>query len=147
MGDEQYRGSGRLASVEEQFLHRQAGLRVEGAEGLVHQEQARLGDPGARDGDALAHAAGELVGSVVLEPGQAHERDETRRARSVDRGGHVGEAERERDVAHREPGDEQRFLEHDAPVEGKGTHLTRVPSAASKALSCLPITQARGAVR
>jgi hypothetical protein len=42
-------------------------LGIECAERLVHEEHARIGNPGARNGRALAHAAGKLIGGVALE--------------------------------------------------------------------------------
>ena len=49
------------ASAHELLLHDDAGLRVERAEGLVHQQHLGLEHIGARDRDALLHAARELV--------------------------------------------------------------------------------------
>ena len=48
-------------------LHAQAGVEV--GERLVEQEDARVADDGAADGDALALAAGELLGLAVEEVG------------------------------------------------------------------------------
>ena len=46
---------------------------VEGAEGLVHQQQLRIEGEGAGDRGALLHSAGELPGKFVLEARQVHE--------------------------------------------------------------------------
>ena len=55
------------------------GLAVEVAGGLVADQQGRVGDDGAGDGDALLLAAGELGRFVLLAVGEAHQRQ--RRAR------------------------------------------------------------------
>ena len=47
--------------ADELLLHHDAGLRVERAEGLVHQQHLGIEHIGARDGDALLHAARKLV--------------------------------------------------------------------------------------
>ena len=57
--------------AEQQFLHVAAGLGVEGAEGLVHEDDAGAERQRAGDGHALLHAAGERIGVGLLEPGQA----------------------------------------------------------------------------
>ncbi len=44
-----------------------AALRVEGAERFVHQEDLGAGCERSRNGDALAHAAGDLIGIGVGE--------------------------------------------------------------------------------
>jgi len=44
-----------------------AGDRVERAEGLVHEQNGRIGGEGARDTDALALAAGEFAGPTMRE--------------------------------------------------------------------------------
>ena len=51
--------------------HDRLGLHVERAERLVHQQDRRLVDQRRRQRHPLAHAAGELVRMMVLEPGQA----------------------------------------------------------------------------
>ena len=57
-----------------------AGLHVERAERLVHEQDRRLVDQGLRQRDALAHAAGELVRVAVLEAGQADPPSQSRAA-------------------------------------------------------------------
>ena len=58
-----------------------ADLGVHGAEGLIEQEHARFGGQGAGDGDALALAAGELVGVAAVQALQAEEAEQLRHAR------------------------------------------------------------------
>src|SRR5450759_402606 len=60
---------------EQLVLHQRARLHVEGAEGLVHKEDARAVDQALRQRDALPHAARELVWVAILEPGQSHSGD------------------------------------------------------------------------
>jgi hypothetical protein len=64
------RGAGR-PEVEELVLHQRAGLHVERAEGLVHQEDARAVDEALRQGDAFAHATRKLIRVSVLESRQS----------------------------------------------------------------------------
>ena len=47
--------------ADELLLHDDAGLRVERAERLVHQQHLGIEHIGARDGDALLHAARKLM--------------------------------------------------------------------------------------
>jgi hypothetical protein len=62
--------------VQDQVVHDFARLRVERAEGLVHQQNLRPPHQRAGDGDALLHAAGELVGPGVGRGIQAHQREQ-----------------------------------------------------------------------
>ena len=54
----------RAWSVIEESHDLEAGLGVEVSRGLVGEDDRRIVDQSARDGDALALAAGELVGLV-----------------------------------------------------------------------------------
>ena len=67
VGDEQHRLALALPDAEQQLLHQPAGLVVEGAEGLVEQQDGGIVGERAGDGRALLHAAGELLGIMVLE--------------------------------------------------------------------------------
>ena len=59
-----------------------APLRVERAEGLVHEQDVGAGGERAGDRDALPHAARDAVGIGVGEVGEADEREiMSRRAR------------------------------------------------------------------
>jgi len=62
----------RFALQSSLVLHELAGLHVEGREGLVHEQDARVQDEHLREGHALSHAAGELVGIAVAEAVEAH---------------------------------------------------------------------------
>ena len=57
------------AEVEEEALQVEAGDGVERGEGLVEEEQGRIGGQGAGDADALALSAGEFAGVAGAEFG------------------------------------------------------------------------------
>ena len=61
MGDEEHRRLRFPPQVDEQLLHVQPRRRIERAERLVHQDDARRQDQRPRDRHALAHAAGQLA--------------------------------------------------------------------------------------
>ena len=67
MGHEHDRGGGGGPQGEELVLHQRARLHIEGAEGLVHQQDARAVDQALSQRHALAHAARQLVGKPILE--------------------------------------------------------------------------------
>src|SRR5215211_3364012 len=71
VGDEEDRDRVLVAHAQDEVLEVGARLRVDGGEGLVHQQDRRLVGEGARDGDALLHPARELPGVVVDEARQA----------------------------------------------------------------------------
>ena len=75
VGDEDDGDVDIFPDVEEVGLHLAAGLGIEGAEGFVHEEDAGLIGESAGDGDALFHAAGELLGVGGFEFGEADEFD------------------------------------------------------------------------
>src|SRR5208282_81598 len=70
VGDEEDGLLALLPQAEQLVLHDLARLHVERGEGLVHEQDARIDDPGLGDGGALAHAARELVREAVLEARQ-----------------------------------------------------------------------------
>jgi len=53
-------------------LHLLAQLVVEGREGFIEQQQARLVDHGACNGDPLLLTAGELIRAAVGQLGELH---------------------------------------------------------------------------
>ena len=65
------------------FCRPRAGVRIERAERLVHQQDARAVGQRARDRDALLHAAGQLLGIEVLVAREMHQRDQRARAASA----------------------------------------------------------------
>ena len=76
VGDKNHGLARALPDAQEFALHQAAGLRVERAERLVHQQDPRVDRQGAGDRGALLHAARELRRVAVLEPRQADELDE-----------------------------------------------------------------------
>jgi hypothetical protein len=74
--DQHHGRSGLGANVQQQVLHLHPRQFVERAEWLVHQQQFRLKNERAAQGDALLHAAGELRRVGVFEPRQADERQQ-----------------------------------------------------------------------
>ncbi len=110
--------SSRLGDVEQQPLHSPARLRVEGAEGLVHEHQLGLVDEGARDGDALLHAPREVLRVAVGEVGEPHRLRGT--SATAARRSARGTPRRLQAVlhvlAHRQPAERGVGLEHHAPV-------------------------------
>ena len=71
MRDEEDRVVLGARDVEEEPLHPPAGHRVERPERLVHQDDARLVDERPRDGDALLHAAREVLREALGEVEEA----------------------------------------------------------------------------
>jgi hypothetical protein len=94
-----------------------SGERIERAERLVHQQDAGIVGEHARNGDALLHAAGELVRVAIGGALEAYEFHELVGDRL-----HLGArqpplARAEADVlAHRHPGEQRVVLEHHAAV-------------------------------
>ena len=62
MGDEQGGGVGDVALLDDELDDGGGGDGVEAAGGGVVEDEVGVGDDGAGDGDAAAHAAGELGG-------------------------------------------------------------------------------------
>ena len=91
-----------------------AGHGVEGAEGLVHEEDVGLLGEGPGDGDPLAHAAGQLVGPLVAEPVEVDGVQELLGLPGpLALRGTPAQLEGELDVAaDREPREQRRLLEH-----------------------------------
>src|SRR5262249_15122963 len=64
--------------------HAQAGVRIQGVEGLIHEDHARVDNPALRHGGALAHPSAQLVRVAAAESRQAHPLDpDTRFERGV----------------------------------------------------------------
>ena len=136
MRDEQHRLARREPQRLEVEAHLLARQRVERAERLVHQQQRRVVDQRARDRDALAHAARQLVRIAVGEVGEPDLREQLQCALAVrarlepaqlDLHEHVGE--------HVAPVEQHRALEHDAevglrPVDDAGRRRAPRPSSA-----------------
>ena len=124
-----------LPDADQVGAHLEARQVVERAEGLVHVEQVGVRGERARDLDALAHAARELVRVGALEAGEADHLDVVR----DDAPALLGRLARqpEADVLiDREPGEDAALLEHeDAARVGAADRLAlhRAPRRASGA--------------
>ena len=115
MGDEHDRGAKRLPHLQEIVVELEARDLVERGERLVHQQQRRLGDQRAGDGNAHAHAARQFarIGAAeLLQPDPVERRDDPR-PRLLDRD--ALELERQQHVVeHARPRHQRRLLEHEA---------------------------------
>src|SRR3546814_11105850 len=79
VGDEDDGLAGALPEAQKLLVEVVAGDLVEGAEGLVHQQQLGLERQRASDGDALLHAAGKLPGKFLLEALEVNQVEVARR--------------------------------------------------------------------
>ncbi len=120
---------------------------IERREGLVHQQDRRLGGEGARQPDALLHAAGELV-RIFLRPWREADQLELLCDPRLALGlGHAGELQAEADIlGHGAPGQQRELLEHhgdardaDAGARSRGRSSRRRP--------CLPSSLTRTSPR
>ena len=75
MGHEDDRRGGGRPQVEQLVFHQRPRLHIEGAEGFVHEQDPGPVDQALSEGDALAHAARQLIRVAVLEAGEANTRD------------------------------------------------------------------------
>jgi hypothetical protein len=99
------------------FLQEFAVLRIESAERLIHQQDLGVERQQTRQRHALLHAAGEFVGIVILEMGEADERDEFIGDLDALFLRNVLHLERPHDVAHDSPpGIERIFLKQHAAI-------------------------------
>jgi len=115
--DEQNRHRTHGVNAKELAVHAAAGLRIEPRERLVHQQDLRLADKAARERDAAAHAAGQLVRIGLLEPAEPDQIEHRARAPQAFGRRHGARFERERDVPDRHPPRQQAIvLEHVADV-------------------------------
>src|SRR5215469_1104617 len=133
MGDEDH-GSARGGSdAQELVLHRLPGQRIKRRERLVHQQDRGRDRERAREVDALAHSAGELVRIVALKAGQADELDHRLRPRAGLRLADALQLEAEAHIAqHIAPRIERVLLEHEAAVgAGRGDDVTADENAAA----------------
>src|SRR5258705_12810798 len=76
VGYQQHGGAAVLPEAEDLILHAHAGESVECAEGLVAQQDARGGGPGAGEADGLGHSAGGVGGGGGGKGLEADERHE-----------------------------------------------------------------------
>src|SRR5712692_1052076 len=72
VGHEEDRALDLLPQLVDEVLHAEAGLHVEGAEGLVHEDDLGLHGQRARDRHALPHASRELARILLLRALEPH---------------------------------------------------------------------------
>src|SRR5688572_12899928 len=127
VGDEHDGLARALPDARHFLLHGLARLRVERAEGLVHQQHLRIERQHARERRALLHAAGDLGRIVVAEFRQAHDLQVTRYrffnpsffiALGFQPPGDI--------PRHRLPREQRELLEHHAAVGAGAVHRVAV---------------------
>ena len=117
VGDQDQRGVGGGIELEQQVDDARAGVGVEVAGGLVGEHDFGIGGEGARDGDALLFAAGQLARRV---PGARGEADAVEPVGGAfARVGAAGQFQRQQDVFQRgQRGQQLERLEHEADAAG-----------------------------
>ena len=119
VGDEDDRLLELLLEFQQLVLHVTADQRVQGAEGLVHQQQVGVGGERAGEADALLHAAGQLVGPGLLPAGQAAQGERLVGAACALGAGHALHFQTVGGVlAHAAVREEREVLEHHADLLG-----------------------------
>ena len=68
--DEEHHLAGAMPHVEDQFLYRLAGERIEGTQRLVHQQDRGIGGQCAGDPHTLLHATRQFVDRALRELGE-----------------------------------------------------------------------------
>src|SRR5712691_17776 len=127
VGDEQDRLAQARLQAAELVLQQPPGEGIERAEGLVHQQQWRIGGEGAGDADPLALAARELGGAQGREAigVEADEREQLPRPRDAPRRWPAHQLGHQAHVAlHGEVGNEPHLLDD---VAGAAAQLDGVP--------------------
>ncbi|MNV68256.1 hypothetical protein D3C71_1610930 [compost metagenome] len=76
MGDEQGRGAVFHPDALQLDIHLAAKNLIECAKGFVEEQDFRIGDEGAGNRHALAHAAGQFAGQRLFETLEADEGDQ-----------------------------------------------------------------------
>ncbi len=112
-----------LPGLQQLALELGAGLGVECAEGLIHEQHLGVGGVGAGNRDALLHAAGELLRVVVGELREVDLLQVLHRQLVGFLTLDAAHLEREADVLlDGQPGEERVLLEHDAAVCAGALH-------------------------
>ena len=115
--DEDDRGRMGAPGVDEEPLHGGTGLGVQRAERLVHHHRARRPGQAAGQLHALAHPAGQALGQVVAETGEAELVDPALGGRTPRGAWFAAQPQRQFDVGpHRAPRQQRVVLEHHAAV-------------------------------
>ena len=73
MGDEKNGDIEVLPDIQQMVLHAGTGLRIECAEGLIHEQDARLVDQRTGNCHALAHTARKFVRTLVVSVRQVNQ--------------------------------------------------------------------------
>src|SRR6266850_1409857 len=135
VGDEDDGLARALPELDELFLHGLARLRVEGAEGLVHQQHLGIDRQHARQRHALLHSARQLGGIVVAEVAEIHHLQVALDSGVDLRARRALGLEAPADVAgHGAPGEKRELLEHHAAVRAGAVDLLAVHPDAAAAL-------------
>src|SRR5467141_2927418 len=135
VGDEDDGLARALPELDELFLHGLARLRIEGAEGLVHQQHLGIDRQHARERHALLHSARQLGGIVVAEVAEIHHLQVAVDRRVDPRARPALGLEAPGDVAgHGAPGEKRELLEHHAAVRAGAADLLAVHPDAAAAL-------------
>ena len=109
-----------VAQPDQVFLELAPVLLVDRRERLVEQQHVGIDRQRARQADALAHAAGELVRIFVLEAGKADLGDVVAGDLLALGRGLAAQFEPEGDVAqHRRPGQQREILEHEGALRAR----------------------------
>ncbi len=101
VGDEQHGQAAVADEGVELLVEDVAGHRVEGPERLVHQQDVGVLGERPGEGGALAHAARQLVRTLVAEAVEVHGADQLGRPFLALGPRHAGEAHRQLDVRRR----------------------------------------------
>src|SRR5919109_410104 len=126
--DEYDRGLAGLPDAQELHVQALPCHLVQGAKGLVHQQDRGRERERAGDRDALLHASRELPGMMALEPGQLHKLQQFLHACGTPLAVPAQQLERQRDVlADRPPVVEDRVLEDDSVVAIEPGATRRLP--------------------
>ncbi len=114
VGDEQDGRAMAGAQLLQECVHLDPGEGVEGAEGLVEQQQLRIADEGSGEGNPLGLAAREGDGPGPVVVGEA----DLVEGGAALFGGVIGAQAKDHVVEHPAPREQPRFLEHDRPATG-----------------------------
>src|SRR6266850_1698156 len=135
VGDEDDGLARALPELDQFFLHGLARLRIEGAEGLVHQQHLGIDRQHARKRHALLHSARQLGGVVVAEVAEVHHLQVLADGGIDLRARRALGLEAPADVAgHGAPGEKRELLEHHAAVRAGAVYLLAVHPDAAAAL-------------
>ena len=140
MGDEENGLAGLVLDAQQLALQDLAGLGVQRAEGLVHQQDGRVDGERAGEAHALLHAARELVGKLLPSSAKANQLQQFLRPLVTLRGGQALKLQPELHIcARRAPRQKRRLLEDEAAIaarrgDGLAVDTDHAPVEAHQAL-------------